>query len=41
MGQLADKTSVAIAYLLPIICYSVIFLFAVKFYKPVVEKGNL
>ncbi len=39
MGQLADKTSIAVAYLLPIICYTVIFIFAVKFYKPV-ESGN-
>jgi len=31
----ADKTSVANAYLLPIICYSVILLFAVKYCKPV------
>jgi len=38
MGQLADKTNVATAYLLPIICYTVIFLFAIKFYKPVPEK---
>jgi len=35
MGYVADKASVAIAYLLPIICYSVILVFAVKFYKPV------
>lgn len=34
MGYVADKTSVATAYLLPIICYFMIFLFAVKFYKP-------
>lgn len=34
MGFVADKTSVATAYLLPIICYSVILLFAVKFFKP-------
>ena len=33
MGYVADKTSVATAYLLPIICYFMIFLFAVKFYK--------
>lgn len=35
MGYVADKTSVANAYLLPIICYSVILLFAVKYCKPV------
>ncbi|HMI66127.1 MAG TPA: L-fucose:H+ symporter permease [Cyclobacteriaceae bacterium] len=35
MGYVADKTSVAIAYLLPIICYTVILAFALKFYKPV------
>ena len=34
MGWVADKSSVAIAYLLPIICYSVILLFALKFCKP-------
>ncbi|MCX6131093.1 MAG: L-fucose:H+ symporter permease [Proteobacteria bacterium] len=34
MGQLADKTDVATAYLLPIICYGVILIFALKFYKP-------
>jgi MFS transporter, FHS family, L-fucose permease len=34
MGYVADKTSVATTYLLPIICYSMIFLFAIKFYKP-------
>ncbi len=38
MGYVADKTSVATAYLLPILCYSVILLFAAKFYKPV-EPG--
>ncbi len=35
MGKLALATNVATAYLLPIICYAVILLFAVKFYKPV------
>lgn len=39
MGLVADKTNVAIAYLLPIICYVVILLFALKFYKPV-EKTS-
>ena len=39
MGYVADKTSVAIAYLLPIICYTVILVFAVKFYKPVEVKA--
>jgi FHS family L-fucose permease-like MFS transporter len=34
MGRLADNTNVATAYLLPIICYSVILVFALKFYKP-------
>jgi len=34
MGRVADKTNVALAYLLPIICYSAILLFAIKFYKP-------
>jgi len=38
MGYVADKTSVATAYLLPIICYFMIFLFAIKFYKP--EESN-
>ncbi|PZP44488.1 MAG: L-fucose:H+ symporter permease [Pseudopedobacter saltans] len=33
MGKIAE-TNVAKAYFLPIICYIVIFLFAVKFYKP-------
>ena len=34
MGYVADRTDVATAYLLPIICYVVILLFAIKFYKP-------
>lgn len=34
MGQVADKFDVSVAYLLPIICYSMILLFAVKFSKP-------
>jgi len=34
MGMLADATDVATAYLLPIVCYTVILLFALKFYKP-------
>jgi MFS transporter, FHS family, L-fucose permease len=38
MGYMADKTNVAQAYLLPIICYVMIFIFAVKFYKPTSEK---
>lgn len=38
MGYVADKYSVATAYLLPIICYFMIFLFAIKFYKPVETK---
>jgi FHS family L-fucose permease-like MFS transporter len=33
MGKIAE-TDVAHAYLLPIICYAVIILFALKFYKP-------
>lgn len=37
MGLAADKFDVATAYLLPIICYVVILLFAVKFYKPTRE----
>lgn len=37
MGQVADKFDVATAYLMPIICYVVILLFAVKFWKPVEE----
>ena len=37
MGYMADKISVAQAYLLPIICYAMIFIFAVKFYKPTKE----
>ncbi len=35
MGYVADQYSVATAYLLPIVCYFMIFLFAIKFYKPV------
>jgi MFS transporter, FHS family, L-fucose permease len=38
MGYMASKTNVAQAYLLPIICYVMIFIFAVKFYKPTSEK---
>jgi MFS transporter, FHS family, L-fucose permease len=38
MGYMADKTSVAQAYLLPIFCYAMIFIFAVKFYKPEESK---
>lgn len=34
MGYVADKTDVATAYLMPIICYVVILVFALKFYKP-------
>lgn len=37
MGQVADKFDVATAYLLPIICYVVIFVFAVKFWRPTEE----
>jgi MFS transporter, FHS family, L-fucose permease len=37
MGYVADKANVAQAYLLPIICYVMIFIFAVKFYKPTKE----
>jgi len=37
MGQVADKFDVATAYLMPIICYVVIFLFAVRFSKPTRE----
>jgi FHS family L-fucose permease-like MFS transporter len=33
MGKIAE-TDIAHAYLLPIICYVVIIVFAVKFYKP-------
>jgi FHS family L-fucose permease-like MFS transporter len=32
MGRVANH-NVATAYYLPIICYAVIFLFAIKFYK--------
>ena len=39
MGYVADQYSVATAYLLPIICYFMIFLFAVKFYKPSEEPA--
>jgi MFS transporter, FHS family, L-fucose permease len=35
MGYVADNVDVATAYLLPIICYAVILVFALKFYKPV------
>jgi MFS transporter, FHS family, L-fucose permease len=38
MGYLAQKTNVAQAYLLPIVCYVMIFIFAIKFYKPADEK---
>ncbi len=38
MGYMADKTNVAQAYLLPIVCYVMIFIFAVKFYKPEESK---
>jgi MFS transporter, FHS family, L-fucose permease len=38
MGYMADKTSVAQAYLLPIFCYVMIFIFAIKFYKPEESK---
>lgn len=34
MGLIANN-NVALSYLLPIVCYVVIFLFAVKFYRPV------
>ena len=34
MGWVADKTNVATAYLMPILCYVVILVFALKFYKP-------
>jgi FHS family L-fucose permease-like MFS transporter len=37
MGYVADKVDVATAYLLPIICYAVILLFATQFSKPVQE----
>jgi FHS family L-fucose permease-like MFS transporter len=33
MGRIAEK-DIAHAYLLPILCYVVILLFALKFYKP-------
>jgi FHS family L-fucose permease-like MFS transporter len=35
MGYVAEEADVATAYLLPIICYAVILVFAVKFYKPI------
>lgn len=38
MGYVADKTDVATTYLLPIICYTVILIFALKFYKPIEPK---
>ncbi len=34
MGKVADNVDVATAYLLPIICYVVILLFALKYWKP-------
>lgn len=34
MGYVADKSDVATAYLLPIVCYIVILIFALKYYKP-------
>lgn len=40
MGYVAGKYSVATSYLLPIICYFMIFLFAVKFYKPSEETAT-
>jgi FHS family L-fucose permease-like MFS transporter len=39
MGMVADKASVAYAYLLPVICYTVILIFALKFYKPTPTVG--
>ena len=33
MGLVADKFSIATAYLLPIICYAIIFLFGARLYK--------
>ena len=35
MGLIADRTDVAVAYLLPIVSYAVILLFALKFSKPI------
>jgi len=40
MGKVADKFDVATAYLLPIICYIVILLFALRFSKPVQEQKS-
>jgi MFS transporter, FHS family, L-fucose permease len=40
MGYVADSVDVATAYLLPIICYAVILVFALKFYKPVEPKAK-
>ena len=37
MGMVADKASIATAYLLPIICYAMILLFALKFSKPEIK----
>jgi FHS family L-fucose permease-like MFS transporter len=37
MGQVADKFDVATAYLMPIICYVVILVFALRFSKPTQE----
>ncbi|MCU0420113.1 MAG: L-fucose:H+ symporter permease [Cyclobacteriaceae bacterium] len=34
MGYVADTYDVATAYLLPIVCYAVIFLFGIRLYKP-------
>lgn len=34
MGLVADRIDVATAYLLPIICYVMILIFALKFYRP-------
>ena len=35
MGLIADRTDVAVAYLLPIVSYAVILLFALRFSKPI------
>ena len=37
MGLMADKFDVGTAYILPVICYAIILIFALKFSKPVQE----
>jgi len=40
MGKVADQVSIAAAYFLPLLCYTVILLFALKYYKTGEEAGE-